>query len=75
MSRTNPILRIAFCGADNGLVGEDAEGATIPTLCRELGATQATLVAKAKLNLGQTLCGLRLHKRRHDVTNGFALSM
>jgi len=37
MSRAKPILRMAFCGADKGLGGEndgeDAE-ATIPPLCR-----------------------------------------
>jgi len=37
MSRTKPILRMAFCGTESGLlraeVGGDA-GATIPSLCR-----------------------------------------
>ena len=44
MSRAKPILRMAFCGADSGLSGEDDggdeggdEGATIPPLCRVRG--------------------------------------
>ena len=75
MSRTRPILRIAFCGADRGLGADDAEVATIPPLCRELSATEATQVANRPMNLRQGLYSLCLHKRRNDVANGFALRM
>jgi hypothetical protein len=34
MSRTKPILRMAFWGADKGLAADEDEGVTIPTLCR-----------------------------------------